>query len=598
MVNVRTAAYAGWLLALVSAAPAAAGGLSFLGFVQNGTAGVQGLGGVSALAVSADGAFVYAAGTDDDAVAVLARDSITGALAFVAAAQDGVGGVQGMRVPVAIALSPDGASLYVASREEDAVVVFDRDASTGLLTFRQVVRDGLAGADGLDHASGVTVSPDGAHVYATGEHDDAVAAFARDLTTGALTFVELQRNGVAGVAGIDRPSAVTVSPDGASVYVAGGAADDLAVFARNAATGALTFVEEERYGDSAHGVDRPNSIAVTLDGASLYVAGHDDDGVAAFARDTATGRLTFVEIEDKHGALSGLKGSFGVAAAPDGRYVFAVGENDHTVSALRRDAVTSGLTFVAAVRDGRLGADGLRKASAVVVSPDGLHAYVAGHDDDAVAALAVDRCGNATLGADEQCDDGNLAAGDGCSPTCRLERCGPAPAVGCSTPIVADAASLAIVRKSVDRRHTLEWRWNQGPATTLGAFGMPTTTDAYLLCVYDGSAAPQPLLALAAPPDDDCIGVPCWDASNSAFVYKDRQHTPDGLQLVRLRAGAEDGTAAIAVNGRGVNLALPELPLTMPIVVQLANVVTGACWQATYDAPSVNDAERFRATGE
>jgi hypothetical protein len=40
------------------------------------------------------------------------------------------------------------------------------------------------------------------------------------------------------------------------------------------------------------------------------------------------------------------------------------------------------------------------------------------------------------------------------------------------------------------------------------------------------------------------------------------------------------------------------LPLTTPVVVQLANVATGTCWQATYDAPSVNDAERFRATGE
>jgi cysteine-rich repeat protein len=312
-----------------------------------------------------------------------------------------------------------------------------------------------------------------------------------------------------------------LSPDGASVYVAGGAADGVGVFARDALTGALTFVEAERYGGSSHGVDRPNSLVVTSDGASLYVAGHDDDGVAAFARDPLTGGLTFVEIEDNHGAMSGLKGSFGVTAAPDGRYVFAVGENDHTVSTLRRDAVTSSLTFVEAARDGRLGVDGLRRASAVVVSPDGAHAYVAGHDDDAVAAFAVDRCGNGVLGADEQCDDGNLAAGDGCSSTCRLEFCAAAPASGCRTPTVAGAASLAIVRKGADERHALSWRWSKGEATALTDFGMPTTTDAYLLCVYDGSAAPQPLLSLAAPPDDDCVGVPCWEATNSGFLYQD-----------------------------------------------------------------------------
>src|SRR6185312_10280764 len=33
-------------------------------------------------------------------------------------------------------------------------------------------------------------------------------------------------------------------------------------------------------------------------------------------------------------------------------------------------------------------------------------------------------CGNHRLDPGEQCDDGNLAAGDGCSPTCNLESCG------------------------------------------------------------------------------------------------------------------------------------------------------------------------------
>jgi len=30
-------------------------------------------------------------------------------------------------------------------------------------------------------------------------------------------------------------------------------------------------------------------------------------------------------------------------------------------------------------------------------------------------------CGNGTLDAGEQCDDGNTADGDGCSATCQLE---------------------------------------------------------------------------------------------------------------------------------------------------------------------------------
>ncbi len=583
------------LLAL--AAPARAGGLSFLGLVRDGAAGVDGLAGGLALALSPDGAHVYVAGADDDAVAVFARNPSTGLLTYVAVARNGTGGIDGMRVPDAVAVSPDGAHVYVTSREEDALLVFARDGTAGTLTFVEVLRDGVAGVDGIDHASGVAVSPDGGNVYATGEHDDAVAVFTRNAATGALTFVEVHRDGVGGVAGIDRPSAVTLSGDGANVYVAGGAADGVGVFARAALTGALTFVETERYGDG-HGVDRPSSLAVTSDGASLYVAGHDDDGVAAFTRDLPGGGLTFVEIERDHGFLGGLAGAFAVASSPDGRYVFAAGENDHTVATLRRDPATSALVFVEAQRDGRFGVDGLRRASAVAVSPDGAHLYAIGHDDDAVATFAVDRCGNGTLGTDESCDDGNLVAGDGCAATCRLEACPPTPAGGCRRPTQVGAAALSVTHQERALRHALSWRWTKGEATPRADFGLPTATAGSVLCVYDGAAVPQPRLALAAPAAGDCAGVACWNASRTGYAYKDRLWTPDGLSLVRLHEGLTDGTAKLIVAGRGANLDLPPLPFTTPVQVQLVNTETGVCWEATYSAPTVNDAERFKSTSD
>jgi 6-phosphogluconolactonase (cycloisomerase 2 family) len=37
------------------------------------------------------------------------------------------------------------------------------------------------------------VSPDGRHVYVAGQLDNAIAIFARDPLTGALTFVEAKR---------------------------------------------------------------------------------------------------------------------------------------------------------------------------------------------------------------------------------------------------------------------------------------------------------------------------------------------------------------------------------------------------------------------
>ena len=92
--------------------------------------------------------------------------------------------------------------------------------ASNTLMFVEAQRNGVAGVDGLAFASAVAVSPDGAHVYATGFLDNALVAFSRDASTGMLTFVEVQRDGVGGVDGLGRPHSVALSPDGANVYVA------------------------------------------------------------------------------------------------------------------------------------------------------------------------------------------------------------------------------------------------------------------------------------------------------------------------------------------------------------------------------------------
>ena len=103
-----------------------------------------------------------------------------------------------------VTVSPDGGHLYVAGNDNNAVAVFSRDGITGALTFVERERDGIGGVDGLDGAWSVAVSPDGGHVYVTGSRDDAVAVFGRDGVTGALTFVEARQSvpGLEGAVGV------------------------------------------------------------------------------------------------------------------------------------------------------------------------------------------------------------------------------------------------------------------------------------------------------------------------------------------------------------------------------------------------------------
>ena len=86
-----------------------------------------------------------------------------------------------------VAVSPDGAHVYVVGWSDNALAIFGRSANTGVLTFEGSIRDGVGGVDGLEGAASVTVSPDGKHVYVAGHDGGAVAVFRRIASAGALT---------------------------------------------------------------------------------------------------------------------------------------------------------------------------------------------------------------------------------------------------------------------------------------------------------------------------------------------------------------------------------------------------------------------------
>src|SRR5438552_12090188 len=107
--------------------------------------------------------------------------------------------------------------------------------------------------------------------------------------SGTLTFIGVQRQSVGGVDGLDLVQAVTVSPDGRNVYAASFNDDAVAVFQRNTATGDLSFLEVHR--DGVGGVDGlfgAISVAVSPDGNQVYAAGLGDSAIALFARDPMT----------------------------------------------------------------------------------------------------------------------------------------------------------------------------------------------------------------------------------------------------------------------------------------------------------------------
>ncbi|HEU4356087.1 MAG TPA: hypothetical protein VFT27_10905, partial [Actinomycetota bacterium] len=286
------------------------------------------LDGATGVTLSPDGANVYVASETSRSVSVFARDPITGAIAQLpgtdgCVSDSGTGGAcaDGIALagPRSVALSPDGNNLYFPATTAAAISVFARDPITGALrqltgTSGCVSESGTNGScavgRALSGARSAAVSPDGASVYVASFFSDAVAAFSRDPTTGALTqlpgasgCVSETGSGGACVDGtaLDGATGVTLSPDGANVYVASETSRSVSVFTRDPISGAIAQLpgtdacvsDSGTGGACADGIALagPRSVALSPDGNNLYFPATTAAAISVFARDPITGAL-------------------------------------------------------------------------------------------------------------------------------------------------------------------------------------------------------------------------------------------------------------------------------------------------------------------
>lgn len=371
--------------------------------------------GSRAIAVSPDGRDVYVAAAKSDAIAVFHRNRATGALkqpggkgGCVAAplaggkSAEGCGIALGLVGPNSIAISPDGAYVYATAREGASLTSFRR-LKTGALKQLPPSSSGcISGLPTPDCTPGralsgpdvVVVSSDGANVYVGSFFGNAVASFARNPESGALTQLEGTAGCVAaategcatGIA-LGSIEGLAVSPGGGTVYAAAAVSNAVDVLSRNPLTGAL-------------------SQATTT-------------GTGCVSDAATSGCATGLQ----------LAGANAVATAASGNYVYATSLFSNSVTSFRPTEGVTGLTQkpgaagcliylrAAACSFGRA----MEAPEGLAVSPEGLNVYVASYVTGAIDVL------------DRNPETGTVAQKpgvSGCLAPQTLPGCSPARALG------------------------------------------------------------------------------------------------------------------------------------------------------------------------
>ncbi len=329
----------------------------------------------------------------------------------------------------AVAISPDGRQVYVASSTSDAVAILRRNARTGVLTqasgkagcIAEKGAQGCAWARGLNGPNSVAVSPGGRNVYVTSRNSDDVSVLRRNPSTGALTQLSGAAGCISGIAAVpgcaagralDGPDVVAVSPDGRNVYVGSFFGNAVVTFTRDASTGALaqpgdaTGCLATATAGCATGIalGAPEGMAVSADGASVYVATAASNAVLTLARNASTGALT--QATDGTGCIANavvtgcttgvtLAGANALAVSPGDDDVYATSLVSNSVTSFTRTA-GSGLlaqqqgTSACAIYLLAVGCSLARSLSApegVAVSPDGASVYAAAYNSGTIATF-------------------------------------------------------------------------------------------------------------------------------------------------------------------------------------------------------------------
>jgi 6-phosphogluconolactonase (cycloisomerase 2 family) len=247
-------------------------------------------------------------------------------------------------LPTAIKVVPSGTALFTANSNSSCQNA--SGATVGCIGRYSILSNGLLNQVTPVEPAGLTpvalaMDPTGAFLYVANQGDNTISVFTVKGTT--LTLVETDDTNDPLYPGPSNPTSIAITPTGNYLYVASQYSDVVSGFTYNSTTGSLTRMAPFSVPSGAN----PSSLALTLDGSYLYVANSGSNTISAFATcavtsstcATPTGQLS--EISGSPFA-SGL-GPVHLVVAHSGYFLYAADKQSNQISGYKIGSGPAGL---------------------------------------------------------------------------------------------------------------------------------------------------------------------------------------------------------------------------------------------------------------
>ena len=315
------------------------------------------------------------------------KDLKTGAVSIVSSDSNGVEGNSDSTNPNNSSqiqmFSPDGTRIVFESAATNLVAganghqqIFIKDLTTSAVTLVSVDANGI---QGNGNSMNFTFSPDGTKVAFDSASSNLMPGgtagnqvFVKDLTTGALTLVSTDSNGVAGNGASSYPA---FSPDGAQVAFAststnlapGATSPHSQVYVKNLLSGAVAVASADANGNAANNDSRypmfsPDGSKLAFNSISTnLVPNVPSFNSEIYVKDLATGTVTLASADANGLPANGNSTQLG-AFSPDGTKIAFQSASTNLVSGANganqvfvKDLLTGGVILVSTSAAGVIG---------------------------------------------------------------------------------------------------------------------------------------------------------------------------------------------------------------------------------------------------
>lgn len=261
----------------------------------------------------------------DSSIFAFERNPDTGALTEVQEYSE-----RGLKSPAHFTMSDDGQFIYVVSLNSHSATVFQR-AANGTLRETQFIGElETEVASGYDYPTSVVISPDQNHVYigmavSVSSAYGVIAHYQRNPTSGALTYVDQVDYTQSGLGALNQPTGITISPDGRHLYASGSSNPEIFEFQidMNGSLSLIGTANVDTPDADLSALIWPNNIQLSNNGHLAYVTDTILDALVLFHRNVESGELSYVgaDVHGKDGVIE-LRQNEAVILSPDSRYAY------------------------------------------------------------------------------------------------------------------------------------------------------------------------------------------------------------------------------------------------------------------------------------